>query len=103
EAAAQGQVCNCANDNGPGQVVVSGDKAAVERAIAIASERGARRSILLPVSAPFHCALMEPAAREMEEALATVALAAPVVPLIANVSAAPTQDPDEIRALLVAQ
>ena len=103
EAAAQGQVCNCANDNGPGQVVVSGDKAAVERAIAIAAERGARRSILLPVSAPFHCALMAPAAREMEEALATVALAAPVVPLIANVSAAPTQDPDEIRELLVAQ
>jgi [acyl-carrier-protein] S-malonyltransferase len=102
-AAAQGQVCNCANDNGPGQVVVSGDKAAVERAIAIASERGARRSILLPVSAPFHCALMAPAAREMAEALAAVALAEPVVPLIANISAAPTQDADEIRGLLVAQ
>ncbi len=102
-AAAQGQVCNCANDNGPGQVVVSGDKAAVERAIAIAAERGARRSIMLPVSAPFHCALMAPAAREMAEALAAVALGAPVVPLIANVSAAPTQEPDEIRELLVAQ
>ncbi len=102
-AAAQGQVCECANDNGPGQVVVSGHKAAVERAIAIAAERGARRAILLPVSAPFHCALMAPAAREMEEALAEVELREPVVPLVANVSAAPVQDPDEIRRLLVQQ
>jgi [acyl-carrier-protein] S-malonyltransferase len=102
-AAAQGQVCECANDNGPGQVVVSGHKAAVERAIAIAAERGARRAILLPVSAPFHCALMAPAARAMEEALAEVELREPVVPLVANVSAAPVQDPDEIRRLLVQQ
>jgi [acyl-carrier-protein] S-malonyltransferase len=103
EAAAQGEVCDCANDNGPGQVVVSGHKSAVERAVQIAAERGARRSILLPVSAPFHCRLMEPAAREMEEALAQVDLREPVVPLVANVSAAPVQDPDEIRALLVEQ
>ena len=103
EAAAQGQVCACANDNGPGQVVVSGNKQAVERAIAIAAERGARRSILLPVSAPFHCALMAPAAREMEEALGAVEFREPLVPLVANVSAAPVQDPDEIRRLLVAQ
>jgi [acyl-carrier-protein] S-malonyltransferase len=102
-AAAQGEVCACANDNGPGQVVVSGDTAAVERAIAIAAERGARRAILLPVSAPFHCALMAPAAREMEEALGQVALKEPLVPLVANVSAAPVQDPDEIRHLLVEQ
>ncbi len=102
-AAAQGQVCECANDNGPGQIVVSGHKDAVERAIAIAAERGARRSILLPVSAPFHCALMAPAAREMEEALAQVEIREPFVPLVANVTAAPVQDPDEIRRLLVAQ
>jgi [acyl-carrier-protein] S-malonyltransferase len=101
--AAQGQVCDCANDNGPGQVVVSGHKEAVERAIAFAAERGARRSILLPVSAPFHCALMAPAARDMKEALETVDLREPLVPLIANVSAAPVQDPDEIRRLLVEQ
>jgi [acyl-carrier-protein] S-malonyltransferase len=103
EAAAQGEVCDCANDNAPAQIVVSGHRAAVERAIAIAAKRGARRSILLPVSAPFHCALMAPAAREMEEALATVALKEPIVPLIANVSAAPVREPDEIRRLLVAQ
>ncbi len=102
-AAAEGQVCECANDNGPGQVVVSGATAAVERAIAIAAERGARRSILLPVSAPFHCALMAPAAREMEEALSQVELREPIVPLVANVTAAPVQDPDEIRSLLVRQ
>jgi [acyl-carrier-protein] S-malonyltransferase len=103
EAAAQGEVCACANDNAPAQIVVSGHRAAVERAIAIAAERGGRRSILLPVSAPFHCALMAPAAREMEEALATVALKEPIVPLVANVSAAPVRDPDEIRRLLVEQ
>jgi [acyl-carrier-protein] S-malonyltransferase len=101
--AAQGEVCDCANDNGPGQVVVSGNVAAVERAVVIAAEHGARRSIMLPVSAPFHCALMEPAAREMEEALATVALKEPVVPLVANVTAATVQDPDDIRRLLVEQ
>jgi [acyl-carrier-protein] S-malonyltransferase len=102
-AAAEGQVCDCANDNGPGQVVASGNKEAVERAIAIAAERGARRSIALPVSAPFHCALMAPAAREMEEALAAVELKEPIVPLVANVTAAAVQDPDEIRGLLVRQ
>lgn len=102
-AASEGEVCACANDNAPGQVVVSGAKAAVERAIKLAGEKGARRSILLPVSAPFHCALMEPAAREMEEALATVALAPPRVPLVANVTAAPVSDPETIRRLLVQQ
>ena len=102
-AAAQGEICACANDNAPAQIVVSGHRAAVARAIAIAAERGARRSIMLPVSAPFHCALMAPAAREMEEALAAVALKEPIVPLIANVSAAPVQDPNEIRRLLVEQ
>src|SRR5665213_3121189 len=91
-AAAQGEVCDCANDNAPGQIVVSGHKSAVERAVAIAAERGARRSIILPVSAPFHCALMAPAALEMEEALAAVELREPLVPLVANVSAAPVQD-----------
>jgi [acyl-carrier-protein] S-malonyltransferase len=101
--AAQGEVCDAANDNGPGQVVVSGHKTAVERAIVIAAERGARRSILLPVSAPFHCALMKPAADEMAEALAQVNLREPWVPLIANVSAQPVQDPDEIKRLLVEQ
>jgi [acyl-carrier-protein] S-malonyltransferase len=101
--AAQGQVCDTANDNGPGQVVVSGDKDAVERAMAIAATRGARRSILLPVSAPFHCALMKPAADEMAEALAGVRLGEPWIPLIANVSAAPVRDPDEIKRLLVEQ
>src|SRR4051812_11263123 len=83
-AASQGQVCSAANDNAAGQVVVSGDKAAVDRAVALAAERGARRSILLPVSAPFHCALMAPAAAVMQEALAATAIAPPVVPLIAN-------------------
>ena len=102
-AASQGEVCACANDNAPGQVVVSGAKAAVERAIAIAGEKGAKRSILLPVSAPFHCQLMAPAAREMEEALAEITLAPPTVPLIANVTAAPVSDPETIRRLLVEQ
>jgi [acyl-carrier-protein] S-malonyltransferase len=101
--AAQGQVCAVANDNGGGQVVVSGDKAAVERAVALAAARGAKRSIMLPVSAPFHCPLMAPAAREMEEALAEVALGEPYVPLVANVTAAPVSAPDEIRRLLVEQ
>ncbi|HXP76123.1 MAG TPA: ACP S-malonyltransferase [Stellaceae bacterium] len=102
-AAAEGEVCGAANDNAPGQVVVSGHKAAVERAIKLAAERGARRSILLPVSAPFHCALMAPAAQEMEEALAAVAMEAPAVPLIANVTAAAVEDPETIRRLLVEQ
>lgn len=103
EAAAEGEVCAAANDNAPGQVVVSGHKAAVERAIKLAAERGARRSILLPVSAPFHCALMAPAAREMEEALVAVAMEAPAVPLVANVTAAAVEDPETIRRLLVEQ
>jgi len=102
-AAAEGEVCAAANDNGPGQVVVSGHKAAVDRAIKLGAERGARRSILLPVSAPFHCALMAPAAREMEEALAAVGMAPPAVPLVANVTAAPVDDPEAIRRLLVEQ
>jgi [acyl-carrier-protein] S-malonyltransferase len=101
--AAQGEVCEAANDNGPGQVVVSGHKAAVERAVALAQERGAKRAILLPVSAPFHCALMQPAAEAMQAALAEVRLAAPVVPLVANVKAGQLTDPGEIRASLVAQ
>jgi [acyl-carrier-protein] S-malonyltransferase len=102
-AAAQGEVCSAANDNAAGQVVVSGDKVAVDRAMALAAERGARRSILLPVSAPFHCALMAPAAAVMKEALAAVAIVPPVVPLIANVTAAPVSDPAAIRAHLVEQ
>jgi [acyl-carrier-protein] S-malonyltransferase len=102
-AAAEGEVCAAANDNAPGQVVVSGHKAAVERAIKLGAERGARRSILLPVSAPFHCELMAPAAREMEEALATVAMVPPMVPLVANVTAASVEDPETIRRLLVEQ
>jgi [acyl-carrier-protein] S-malonyltransferase len=100
--AAAGEVCSVANDNG-GQVVVSGNKAAVERAIAGAAARGAKRSIMLPVSAPFHCALMAPAAREMAEALAGVALRQPYVPLVANVTAAAVTEPDEIKRLLVEQ
>lgn len=102
-AAAQGQVCSAANDNGAGQVVVSGDKAAVERAIAIAAERGAKRSMLLPVSAPFHCPLMSPAADAMREALAGITISAPKVPVVANVTAEAVNDPDKIRKLLVEQ
>ena len=103
EAAAEGGTCEAANDNDPSQVVVSGTRAAVERAAAIAKSRGAKRAIILPVSAPFHCALMAPAAAVMEAALAGVAIAAPVVPLVANVIAGPVQEPDAIRALLVRQ
>lgn len=101
--AAQGEVCAAANDNGGGQVVVSGARAAVERAIEIAKTKGAKRSMLLPVSAPFHCALMQPAADEMAEALASVELNAPVVPLVANVTASRVADPATIRQLLVEQ
>ncbi|RHW17063.1 [acyl-carrier-protein] S-malonyltransferase [Sphingomonas gilva] len=101
--AAQGEVCTAANDNAPGQVVISGHKGAVERAIEIARERGARKAMLLPVSAPFHCALMQPAADAMADALAKASLRAPLVPLYANVTAAPVADPDTIRALLVEQ
>jgi [acyl-carrier-protein] S-malonyltransferase len=102
EAAAQGQVCDLANDNSPGQIVVSGHRGAVERAVAFAAERGAR-TIMLPVSAPFHCSLMRPAAEIMTEALAETALAAPLVPLVANAAAAATSDPEEIKGLLVEQ
>ena len=101
--AAEGQVCQAANDNDPGQVVVSGDKNAVERAILIAKEKGAKRAILLPVSAPFHCALMAPAAEVMAIELAQVHIAAPVVPVVANVLAEPVVDPGQIRQLLVSQ
>ncbi|MFC2249741.1 ACP S-malonyltransferase [Labrys portucalensis] len=101
--AAQGEVCQAANDNAPGQVVISGTKAAVERAVEIAKGKGAKRAILLPVSAPFHCALMQPAADAMAEALEKVAIAAPVVPLVANVLAQPISDPSEIRRRLVEQ
>ncbi len=96
-------ICAIANDNGGGQVVASGTKAAVEQAIAIAKKKGVRRAILLPVSAPFHSALMQPAAEVMAEALATVAIKPPRIPLVANVTAAPVKDPAEIRKLLVAQ
>ncbi len=101
--AAQGEICEVANDNGGGQVVLSGAKAAVERAIALSAERGVRRAMLLPVSAPFHCALMQPAAEAMRAALAEIAMRAPCVPVMANVGAAPLSDPDQIRASLVAQ
>jgi [acyl-carrier-protein] S-malonyltransferase len=101
--AAQGQVCQAANDNGGGQVVVSGDKAAVERAVAIAKSKGVKRAMLLPVSAPFHCALMQPAADVMAEALAEVAVKAPAVPVVANVLAEPLSDPAAIVKALVAQ
>lgn len=101
--AARGQVCAAANDNGGGQVVISGDKDAVERAMALALERGAKRALPLPVSAPFHSPLMAPAAREMEDALATVTISPPRIPVIANVTAQPVSDPDTIRRLLVEQ
>jgi [acyl-carrier-protein] S-malonyltransferase len=103
EMACRGQICAVANDNSPGQIVVSGHSAAVERAVALAAERGARRSIILPVSAPFHSPLMMPAAEMMAEALAETVLEAPAVPLVANVSAKPTSDPEEIKGLLVEQ
>ncbi len=103
DEAAQGEVCQAANDNDPGQVVVSGHKAAVERAVEIAKGKGAKRAVMLPVSAPFHCALMQPAAERMQAALAEVAIAAPKVPLVANVRAEAVGDPDTIRALLVEQ
>ena len=101
--AAQGQVCEAANDNGGGQVVVSGDKAAVDRAVEIAKSKGARRAMLLPVSAPFHCRLMQPAAEAMARALADVSLKTPSAPLVSNVLASAITDPDEIRRRLVEQ
>ncbi|CUJ89256.1 Malonyl CoA-acyl carrier protein transacylase [Ruegeria denitrificans] len=103
EEAAQGEVCQAANDNDPTQVVVSGSKAAVERAAEIAKEKGAKRAVMLPVSAPFHCALMQPAADVMAEALAVVEIKAPAVPLVANVRAEAVSDPSLIRQLLVEQ
>lgn len=101
--AAQGDVCQAANDNGGGQVVVSGDKAAVERATEIAKGKGAKRAMLLPVSAPFHCRLMQPAADVMAKALSEVTVNRPAVPLVSNVLAAPISDPEEIRKRLVEQ
>lgn len=103
KAASEGDVCEAANDNAPGQVVISGAKCAIERAIALAPKFGARRAVLLPVSAPFHCALMRPAAEAMREALSNVTIKPPVVPLIANVLAAPISDPEAIRTRLVEQ
>lgn len=103
EQAAQDQVCQAANDNGGGQVVVSGDRMAVERALDIARTKGAKRAMLLPVSAPFHCRLMQPAADVMAEALAGVTIGRPVVPLVCNVLARPVTDPVEIRHRLVEQ
>ncbi len=103
QEAAQGEVCQAANDNDPSQVVVSGHKDAVERALLIAKEKGAKRAMLLPVSAPFHCSLMAPAAKVMADALDDVDILAPAVPLVANVVARAVTDPTEIRALLVDQ
>ena len=103
EAAAQGEVCQAANDNDPGQVVVSGHKAAVERALDLAKEAGAKRAVLLPVSAPFHCALMQPAAERMAQALAEVDINTPSVPVVVNVRANAVSDPELIRLLLVEQ
>jgi [acyl-carrier-protein] S-malonyltransferase len=101
--AGQGDVLEVANDNGGGQVVISGAKAAVERAVEAAKAAGIKRAMILPVSAPFHCAMMAPAARVMEEALGKAAMAHPAVPVVANVTAAPVSDPDAIRGLLVRQ
>ncbi len=103
EEAAAGEVCEAANDNAPGQIVVSGHAAAVERAVELAKAMGARRAMLLPVSAPFHCALMEPAAEAMADALAKTVIDAPSVPLVANVTAESVADPETIRRLLVEQ
>ncbi len=103
EEAAQGEVCQAANDNDPSQVVVSGHVAAVERAMEIAKARGAKRALLLPVSAPFHCDLMQPAAAAMSDELAAVVISAPKVPVVVNVRAEAVTEPDRIRALLIAQ
>ena len=100
---AQGEVCQIANDNGGGQLVISGSKGAVERAAALCTEWGAKRAIMLPVSAPFHSALMAPAAEAMRDALASVTKHAPVVPVVSNVTVTPTSDPEEIAARLVTQ
>jgi len=103
DAAAEGEICTVANDNDPSQVVISGHKDAIDRAIAMAKDMGAKRAVLLPVSAPFHCPLMQPAADAMDKALGETSFAAPAVPLYANVTAAPEIDPDVIRQLLVEQ
>jgi [acyl-carrier-protein] S-malonyltransferase len=103
ESAAQGEICTVANDNDPSQVVISGHRSAIERAVPLAKEMGAKRALLLPVSAPFHCPLMAPAAEAMQQALADVDVRSPAVPLYANVTAAPVTDPAEIRRLLVEQ
>jgi [acyl-carrier-protein] S-malonyltransferase len=103
EAASEGEVCAAANDNAPGQVVISGTRAAIERAVALAPKFGARRAVLLPVSAPFHCALMQPAAEVMQEALSEVKISRPSVPLVANVLASAISDPEIIRARLIDQ
>ena len=103
DAAAQGEVCTVANDNDPTQVVISGHKGAIDRAIELARDMGAKRAIALPVSAPFHCALMQPAAEAMADALSYVVISPPAVPLVANVTAEPTNDPDTIRNQLVEQ
>jgi [acyl-carrier-protein] S-malonyltransferase len=102
-AAAEGEVCSVANDNDPSQVVISGHKGAIERAIGLAKEMGAKRAVLLPVSAPFHCPLMQPAADAMEQALGATEIRVPAVPLYANVTAAAVSDPDTIREQLVEQ
>ncbi len=103
DAAAQGDVCTVANDNDPSQVVISGHRAAIERAIELVKDHGIKRGILLPVSAPFHCPLMQPAADAMAEALAKATLSAPLVPVYANVTAAPVADAETIKKLLVEQ
>ena len=103
DAAAEGEVCTVANDNDPSQVVISGHKGAVERAVALVKDYGIKRGVLLPVSAPFHCPLMQPAADAMAEALGANPPAAPLVPVVANVTASPVSDADTIRDLLVSQ
>ena len=103
EAASEGEVCAVANDNAPGQVVISGTRTAIERAVALGPKFGARRAVLLPVSAPFHCALMQPAADVMREALSQVKISAPKVPIVANVLASAVTDPEAIRARLIEQ
>jgi [acyl-carrier-protein] S-malonyltransferase len=103
EEAAQGEICSPANDNAPGQIVLSGAMSAIDRAIEIAGKKGIRRSIKLPVSAPFHCAMMAPAAAVMETALGEIDLVRPVVPVMANVTAAPAENPEDLRRLLVEQ
>lgn len=103
DAAAEGEICTVANDNDPSQVVISGQRGAIERAVALVKDHGIKRGILLPVSAPFHCPLMQPAADAMADALAKTALQAPLVPIYANVTAAPVADPETIKRLLVEQ